>query len=120
MQEFGHNPVKPSELKGIQSASLVLDGMQYSIVRGDPKLAQLEAILTSGKPLGYMSACIFTSQLTVTLDNGRAYTVSVATDSCGAYLSDGVCYEFPGDNERLYQLFGLNLSAQNDPQQTLD
>lgn len=119
LQEFGHNPVKPSDLIGIQSASLVLDGMQYSIVRGDPKLAQLEAILTSGKPLGYMSACWFTSQLTVTLENGRAYTVSVATDSCGAYLSDGVCYEFPGDNQRLYQLFGLNLSEQNDPQQTL-
>ncbi|MGM9601878.1 MAG: M56 family metallopeptidase [Faecousia sp.] len=123
LQDFHHNPVKPSDLKGITNASLVLDGMQYTILKGDTRvdtrLKQLETILTSAKPVGYMTACWFTSQLTVTLENGRSYTVSVATDSCGAYLSDGVCYEFPGDNTKLYQLFGLNLSEENTQQETV-
>ena len=112
LQEFNYSPVKPSELKGIQYANLVLDGMQYAIFKGDPKLSQLESILTSGTPIGYMPACWFTSLLTVALPSGETKTISVATDSCGCYLSDGVCYEYPGDNARLYQLFGVSLSEQ--------
>lgn len=114
LEEFQHNPVNPEDMKGIQYASLVLNGMQYSIMRGDPKLQQLEEILTSAKPIGIMSACWFTSLLTVTVENGRSCTISVATDSCGTYLSDGVCYDFPGDNAPLYRLFGVDLAVQTN------
>lgn len=114
LQELNYSPVKPSELRSIQYANLILDGMRYAIPQGDPKLRQLEAILTSGRPIGYMPACWFTSLLTVGLPSGETRTISVATDSCGAYLSDGVCYEFPGDNAPLYQLFGVDLTAQTN------
>lgn len=112
MADFRHAPVQPADLHGIRYANLVLDGLQYAIFAGDPKLQTLERILTSAKPMGFMGACWFTSQLTLTTEDGRPYTISVATDSCGAYLSDGVCYEFPGDNTELYQLFGITLTEE--------
>lgn len=112
LEEFHYSHVKPGDLKDIQYANLWLDGMQYTIPQGDPKLQQLESILTSGKPMGYMPACWFTSLLTVGLPSGATKTVSVATDSCGVYLSNGVCYEFSGDNARLYQAFGVELPAE--------
>lgn len=110
LQEYRYRTVKPSELHNISSAALVLDGMQYSIMQGDPRLAQLEAILTAGTPT-YMTRCWFTSLLTVTLSSGEVKTISVATDDCGVYLSDGVCYEFSGDNRELYSLFGIDWQA---------
>lgn len=107
LQDFFHNPVTPSRLGDLKDATLVLDGKAYFLQPGNPKLQELNAILASGKPTGMMTACLFTSQLSVTTQDGFLYTVSVATDSCGCYLSDGVCYEFPGDNAQLYQLFGV-------------
>lgn len=111
LRQFHYSHVTPSQLKEIQYANLVYDGMQYTIFQGDPKLSQLESILASGTPIGFMSACPFTSLLTVGLPSGATKTVSVATDSCGVYLSNGVCYEFSGDNAQLYQLFGIDLTA---------
>lgn len=111
LEEFHHHPVKPEELHGLQNAALLLDGFSCSLQAGDPKLQQLEAILTSAKTMGFMSACGFASQLTIITEEGYQITIAVATDSCGCYLSDGVCYEFPEDNTRLYQLFGMDIRS---------
>lgn len=107
MQELDYAPLKPAQLQGIQYANLWLDGMQYSIPQGDPRLSRLEAMLASGQPMMGMSACWFTSLLRIGLPSGDFKTISVATDDCGVYLSDGVCYEFANDNAALYQLFGV-------------
>lgn len=56
----------------------------------------------------YLTTCYLEMSLrTVPVD---IKTISIATDSCGEYLSNGVCYEFSGDNRILYSLFGVDLA----------
>jgi len=106
--DFGIAPVEPARLKGITRLTLDLRGGRTYVLEDAASVAKAEAILTSAKPYGGMSGCWFTSLVYVELADGRTEVISVATDSCGCYLSDGLCYDWRGDNSEFYALFGLD------------
>lgn len=97
-------PVRPSQIKNIKSATLNWDGI-YTVT--DPqKLQTLEAWLSNSTELYGGANCWYTALLTLTLENGNVLTISMATDSCCTWLSEGVFYEYGTfDNAEFFALF---------------
>jgi len=106
---FGIDPVYPQQLRGIKCARLQLGYNEVHEITDAQTLAKIESMLSTAEPLGGMSKCWFTSLLTLELESGEEYTISIATDSCGVYLSDGLVFRFASDNEEFYELFGVRL-----------
>ena len=95
--------VRPENIIGIKAATL--DG---AITITDPiSLKKIEDWLSSSEEIYGGAGCPFTSRLTLRLENGTEVTVSMATDSCGVWLSEGVYYQYSGGNEEFYQLFPI-------------
>ncbi|MBP3927331.1 MAG: hypothetical protein J6D13_09200 [Clostridium sp.] len=95
--------VRPENIIGIKAATL--DG---AITITDPiSLKKIEDWLSSSEEIYGGAGCPFTSRLTLQLENGTEVTVSMATDSCGVWLSEGVYYQYSGGNEEFYQLFPI-------------
>lgn len=106
--EKGIAPVQPQDLKGIRKATLVFGDVNLEVTDA-ATLAQIEKTLTQAAPIS-APACWFTSLLTLELENGQSKTISIATDSCGVYHSDGTFFQFGHGNEDFYSLFGLSAS----------
>ena len=104
--------VTPQQLQGIQSAVLSQGDREFSL--HDPtSLTALEAMLTGGKFSLGGTGCPFGVLLTVTVASGEELTIALAADSCGVWMSEGCYYEFSGDSQPLYDLFGVTLSLGN-------
>lgn len=97
------NPVRPEEIQGICRATLEWNGT-HTIT--DPyALKQIEDWLKNSTEIGSAS-CWYTALLTVELENGETKTVSMATDDCASWFSQGVYYSFSAyGNESFYALF---------------
>lgn len=96
-------PVTPEQLQGITSARL---NWYNPVTLTDPeKLSALEAILSRSGYLYGGAGCPFGNLLTLELANGETVTISMAADSCGAWMSNGVYYDFGSGNEDFYSLF---------------
>ncbi len=108
IEEKGIDPVRPQDLKGIRKATLVFGDKTIEVTDAGT-LAQIEKTLTQAKTI-FTPACWFTSLLTLELENGQSKTISIATDSCGVYHSDGTFFQFGHGNEDFYSLFGLTSS----------
>ncbi|MBQ4370468.1 MAG: M56 family metallopeptidase, partial [Oscillospiraceae bacterium] len=108
-EHFGIDPVYPDQLRGILRARLQLGYDEVHEITDAETLAKIEKMLSGAEELGYMTKCPFTSLLTLELKDGREYAVSIATDSCGVYLSDGLCFRFAHGNEEFFELFGVRL-----------
>jgi len=103
---YGISPVSPKEITGIVKAELTIGDMTYTLTDGE-KLKTIEQQFRSASLFGGMSKCPFTALLTFTTESEKLMTFALATDSCGAFLSDGYCYEYAGGNEQLFELFGI-------------
>jgi len=103
-----YEAVRPEDLRGIVTATLELDGSTYVMTDPEP-LSRIESLLTNATETYGMSSCWYTSLLTLTLSDGSEKTISIATDSCGMYLSDGMCFRFANGNEEFYSYFGVTL-----------
>lgn len=97
-------PVRPSQLQGIRSATLDWNG-KHTLT--DPeKLSRLEQWLTGSWELHGGAQCWFTARLTLELENGQWKTIAMATDNCATWLSEGVFYQYDwSGNEEFYALF---------------
>lgn len=101
-------PVRPDHIHNIRSATLDFNG-SYTI--SDPeKLAQLELWLSNSTELYGGANCWFTALLTLEMESGETVTISMATDSCATWFSEGVFYQYdlPG-NEAFYALFDVDV-----------
>lgn len=96
--------VRPEDIVGITKATLQV-GSAVSTVTDRATLAKIEELLTSGEELRGGAACPFTALLTLERENGDPIVISHATDSCGVWMSEGVCYNYPGDNLEFFALF---------------
>lgn len=97
-------PVRPIQIKNIKSATLDWDGI-YTITDSD-KLQTLEAWLSASTEIHSDANCWFTALLTLTLENGDVLTLSMATDTCCTWLSEGVFYDYGAfDNAEFFALF---------------
>ena len=95
-------PVKPEDITTIRSATLDWNGIHR--VSNQADLREIENWLAnSTKERG--AGCWFTGMLTLEMENGEVRTIAMATDSCGTWMSEGVCYRYAGGNEEFYSLF---------------
>ena len=101
-------PVRPEQVQSLRKATLDWNGI-HTLTEPE-KLSQLERMLSSSQELLGGANCWFTALLTLEREDGTVLTLSMATDSCGTWLSQGVFYEYSQGNESFYALF----SAQAD------
>ena len=97
-------PVRPSQIKNIKSATLDWNGTHT--ITDPQKLEMLEEWLSNSKELHGGANCWFTALLSLTLENGDVLNLSMATDSCCSWLSEGVFYDYGSfDNAKFFDLF---------------
>ena len=99
-------PVKPEEIKNLTSATLDYDENLFRI--DDPSaLLELQKAFNSSEEIRGGSACPFTALLTLKDKDGEEKTIYLATDTCNAWLSSGVYYQYFGfeDIEELRSFF---------------
>ena len=99
-------PIRPEEIKNISSATLNYNGT-YTITDKTILVKEIEHYFSQSTEIRGGAACPFTASLTIELENGAVITIFLATDSCPAWLSDGVYYEYSGyaNIEQWYWLF---------------
>lgn len=102
-------PVRPVDITEIKSATLYWNGTHT--VTDEYALNKIEKWIANSREEGSVS-CWFTAQLTLELENGETKTISMATDSCATWMSEGVAYGFGeiteegiNGNEEFYSLF---------------
>ena len=102
-------PVRPADITEIKSATLYWNGTHT--VTDAYALNQIQQWIADSAEV-VSASCWFTAQLTLELENGETRTISMATDDCAAWMSEGVVYNF-GEiteegvkgNEEFYSLF---------------
>lgn len=100
--------VPPERLTGIISATLRRKGNEYPLTDG-AALDKLEAMLTGSQYVLGGTGCPFNALLDLELETGETLTIALATDSCGAWMSEGYYYEYGKDSQPLYDLFGVTV-----------
>ena len=106
-------PVRPEELTAIKSATLYWNGTHT--VTDPYALGKLETWFSNSRETGSVS-CWFTAPLVLELENGETRTITMATDGCAYYMTEGVAYGF-GEvtnvgvegNEEFYSLFSSDI-----------
>ncbi len=103
-------PVRPADITEIKSATLYWNGAHT--VTDEYALNKIEKWLVNSREDVYGASCWFTAQLALELENGETKTIAMATDSCAAWMSEGVAYGFGeiteegiNGNEEFYSLF---------------
>ena len=99
-------PVAPEQLTGIVSATL-RQGETELLLTDTEALHQLESMLTAGKYALGGTGCPFTALLDVKTAAGGTFTIALATDSCGVWMSEGYYYDYGSDSQPLFDLFGV-------------
>lgn len=98
--------VSPERLTGIVSATLRAGSREFPLTDA-AALDQLEAMLSGGKYELGGTGCPFTAHLDVEVADGETWTIALATDSCGVWMSEGYYYEYSNDSQPLFELFGV-------------
>lgn len=106
-------PVRPKELTAIKSATLDWNGVHT--VTDAYALNKLEDWFSNSRESSSVS-CWFTAQLTLELENGETKVITMATDDCAYYMTEGVAYGFGKvtnvgieGNEEFYSLFATEI-----------
>ena len=99
-------PFRPEEITEICSASLIYDDKTYTITNTEI-LEILEGNFSASEEIRGGAACPFTAPLILRKENGMTITIFLATDTCNAWLSDGVYYDYQGYEgiQEIYELF---------------
>ena len=116
-------PVRPEELTAIKSATLDWNGVHT--ITDAYVLNKLENWFSNSRESAGVS-CWFTAQLTLEMENGERKIITMATDDCAYYMTEGVVYGF-GEitdvgiegNEEFYSLFATDIiheKAQEGPE----
>ena len=106
-KEYDYYPITPEEISDITSATFYYWGETFYVT--DPEvLSYIETTLSQATWRGPLTSCGFCSKLDMTTASGKTLSVGIATDSCGMFLTDGICYRFGNDNHTLYEkLLGM-------------
>ena len=102
------DPVQPEQLTGIVSATLRRKGNEYLLTDGDG-LDKLESMFSGSQYELGGTGCPFNALLDLELETGETLSIALATDSCGAWMSEGYYYSYGSDSQPLYDLFGVTL-----------
>lgn len=100
-------PLRSEDFTQLKSATLDYQGV-YT-VEDEQILTDLEKNFVFSSEIRGGTACPFTASLTFEFIDGRRETISLATDSCNIWLSDGVYYEYGYESiEELEAIFKEN------------
>ena len=106
-------PVRPEELTAIKSATLDWNGVHT--ITDEYALNKLETWFSGSRESGSVP-CWFTARLTLELENGEIKVITIATDDCAYYMTEGVAYGFGQvtdvgieGNEEFYALFATEI-----------
>lgn len=87
-------PINPVDFPEIISATLNYNGV-YTVTDANI-LNDLRKMIYTSKEIRGGSSCPFTASLVLELKDNTYETIYLATDSCSAWLTDGVYYEYFG------------------------
>lgn len=104
----------PQDIKDLTHAELMINGTVYPIlVRSN--LEKIEQMLSNAKIIKGATACPLKGILVLTNQDGEKGMVTLATDSCAVFVSNGTYYDYSdGDNSEMLSYFGI------DSEQILD
>ncbi len=85
-------PMRPEEMNGITEATLVYDAT-YAVT-DEAVLNRLEKSLANSEELRGGAGCPFTATMVLEWENGDTQVISLATDDCNVWRSDGVYYQY--------------------------
>lgn len=85
-------PMRPEEMNGITEATLVYDAT-YAVT-DETVLNRLEKSLANSEELRGGAGCPFTATMVLEWENGDTQVISLATDDCNVWRSDGVYYQY--------------------------
>lgn len=87
-------PIRPEDIGELASASILAEGYGAITITDDYILDEIKKSLNLSTEIRGGSACPFTTSLILKSEDGKKmYTVYLASDTCSAWLSDGVYYE---------------------------
>lgn len=100
--------LKPEQFTGIVSATLKVKAEEYPLTDA-AALDKMETMLQGSQYVLGGTGCPFTALLDMETKTGETLTIALATDSCGAWRSEGYYYEYGSDSQPLYDLFGVTM-----------
>ena len=98
----------PQDINNITHAELMINGAVYPIlVRSN--LEKIEQMLTNAKIIKGATDCPIKGILVLTNQDGEKGMVTLATDSCAVFVSNGTYYDYSdGDNSEMLGYFGID------------
>ena len=98
----------PQDIKNITHAELMINGAVYPIlVRSD--LEKIEETLSNAKIIKGATDCPIKGILVLTNQDGEKGMVTLATDSCAVFVTNGTYYDYSdGDNSEMFGYFGID------------
>ena len=97
----------PQEIKNITHAELMVNGKVYPLLDFD-NLGEIERMLSTAQRIQYGTDCPLSGILVLTNSTGERGTVTLATDSCAVFVSNGAYYDYSdGDNAEMWNYFGI-------------
>ena len=98
----------PQDIKNITHAELMINGTVYPIlVRSD--LEKIEEMLSNAKIIKGATDCPIKGILVLTNQDGEKGMVTLATDSCAVFVTNGTYYDYSeGDNSEMFGYFGID------------
>ena len=100
-----------SEMHGLKSATLFIDGKEYSITDAE-SLEWIEDSFSRADELNGWPNCPYDTELILVRNDGASFKVQLATDSCNNLKAEDVWYSYhteTDDNTPLYDLFGIKV-----------
>jgi len=98
----------PQDIKNITHAELMINGTVYPIlVRSN--LGKIEQMLSNAKIIKGATDCPIKGILVLTNQDGEKGMVTLATDSCAVFVTNGTYYDYSdGDNSEMLSYFGID------------
>lgn len=107
--------VTPDQIRNLQRATLRYYGVDV-MVEDETRLNTIENMLSNAHVLYGGAGCPFGCLLTLETEDGETIRVSMAADSCAAYMSNGVYYDYGSDNTEFYSLFSNQVIHEKLPE----
>ena len=96
-ERLHYGAVDPAGLTGLSAASLYRSGAEEARLTDPAALSRLETLLTGARSITQPACPFGPATLSLTLSSGEVVVLSLATDGCPIFLTDGTYYQAQGD-----------------------
>ena len=98
----------PQDIKNITHAELMINGSVYPILERS-NLGKIEQMLSNAKIIKGATDCPIKGILVLTNKDGEKGMVTLSTDSCAVFVSNGTYYDYSDeDNSEMLGYFGID------------